>query len=103
MIAEPNTSRFSRSAKRAAVRSPEPNSKPPESTSKDINTCEVSSSRHLPHVTAKGKAFTISRYHHTKQKEKKSDVMALAPVATVRVLGNSNADTHQTEAVYRLR
>jgi hypothetical protein len=39
----------------------------------------------------------------TKQKEEKSDVMALAPVATVRVLGNSNADAHQTKAVYRLR
>jgi hypothetical protein len=26
--------------------------------------------------------------------------MALAPVATVRVLGNSNADTHQTKAAY---
>jgi hypothetical protein len=41
-------------------------------------------------------AIAIYGYHRGEQKEKKPDVMALAPVATVRVLGNSNADAHQT-------
>jgi hypothetical protein len=51
---------------------------------------------------AKDKVIAIAEFVTTPSKKRRLVWMALAPVATVRVLGNSNAK-HTNKAVYRLR